>query len=357
MRETTVTCSIDLVSKPRGTRSPGRAYFTPRPLLPIERSKFNYREGDVAMRKITVLLLILLILAAGAWLIGHRQPQAIARGGCVDIPASPDYLSSNSESDAIAAIDNAHAQEKLPTLRLPANYYHLGTAQQQFILINLERTDRKLPPLTMDASLSQMALGYSRQMSNLDFFSHTSPISGTFTNRIENNPATANHYILAAENLAGNPVASAGPIYEYMYDDSAENCGHRLNILDPELTLVGINWVRDKVYGSISAQEFLAPAISNPYTHPSPDTIAPHLVMEQSTLDYSLLTYRALATDNVGVVRVTWFLDHVGNQPFIGSVLRLDKSQLSPGKHIILVFAVDGALNYSVASATIIVNP
>ncbi len=309
------------------------------------------------MRKITVLLCILLMLAAGAWLIGHRQPGVAARGACVDIPASPDYLSSNSESDAIAAIDNARAQENLPSLRLPANYYHLGPAQQQFILINLERTDRKLPPLTMDASLSQMALGYSRQMANLHFFSHTSPISGTFADRIENNPATANHYTLAAENLAGNPVAGAGPIYEYMYDDSSENCGHRMNILDHELTLVGINWVRDKVYGSISAQEFLAPAFSNPYTHPSPDTISPHVVMEQSSPDNPILTFRALATDNVGVVRITWFLDHVGSQPHIGPDLTLDTKHLSPGTHTILVFAVDGALNYSMATTTITIKP
>jgi uncharacterized protein YkwD len=324
--------------------------------MPIVKSKFKYLKWKVAMRKITILLLILFMLAAGAWLIGHRQPRAVARGACVDIPASPDYLGSNSESDAIAAIDNARAQEKLPSLHLPANYYHLSPPQQQFILINLERTDRKLPPLTMEASLSQMALGYSRQLANLDFFSHTSPISGTFTDRVENNPATANQYTLAAENLAGNPVMSAGPIYEYMYDDSAENCGHRLNILDPELSLVGINWVRDRVYGSISAQEFLAPAVSHLYDPPSPDTIAPHVVMEQSSLDNSILTYSALATDNVGVVRITWFLDHIGSRPHIGADLTLDISQLSPGTHTILVFAVDGALNYGMATTTIIIK-
>ncbi len=210
------------------------------------------------MRKIIVLLLILLMLAAGALLIRHQQPVTVSDTGCVDIPASPDYLSTNSESDAIMAINNAHAQESLPPLRLPANYYRLGPPQQQFILLNIERTDRGLLPLEMDATLSQMALGYSRQLSNLHFFAHTSPISGTFTNRMENNPATANLYRQAAENLAGNPVAGAGPIYEYMYNDSVESCGHRLNILDPELTQVGINWVHNNQYGSISDQEFLA---------------------------------------------------------------------------------------------------
>lgn len=309
------------------------------------------------MRRITVVLLLLLAMASGGFLVSHRQPSVASIAGCVNIPASPDYLSTKSEADAIAAIDNARAEERLPALRLPANYYQLGPAQQQLILLNLERTGRRLPPLRMDASLAQMALGYSRQMSALHFFSHTSPISGTFTNRINSNPATANHYSVAAENLAGNPVAGAGPIYEYMYDDAAENCGHRSNILDPALTLVGINWVRDSEYGSISAQEFLAPAPWNPYTSPSPDIIAPTVIAGQLLLKGSILTCRVLATDNVGVVRITWFLDHVGNRVSLGPALTLDISHLAPGKHMLLVYAVDGAQNYSMSSRTFVVRP
>jgi len=308
------------------------------------------------MRKIIVLLLILLMLAVGALLIRHQQPVAVSDTGCVDIPASPDYLSTNSESDAIAAINNAHAQENLPLLRLPANYYRLRPPQQQFILLNIERTDRGLLPLEMDATLSQMALGYSRQLSNLHFFAHTSPISGTFTDRMENNPATANLYRLAAENLAGNPVAGAGPIYEYMYNDSVESCGHRLNILDPELTHVGINWVHNGQYGSISDQEFLASPGWDLYSHPSPDTIAPYVVMGPPLLDRSVLSCRTLVGDNVGVVRITWFLDRLGNQPYLGSALTLDVGHLSPGRHTLLVYAVDGALNYGMASCTFIIK-
>jgi uncharacterized protein YkwD len=308
------------------------------------------------MRKILVGLLILCALAAGILLIHRQQLQAVSSAGCVDIPASPDYLSTNSEADAIAAINNAHALEKLPPLSLPANYYHLGTAQQQFSLLNLERTVRGLQPLKMDAALSQMALAYSRQLSNLHFFSHTSPISGTFTNRINTNPATADHYSQAAENLAGNPVAVAGPMYEYMYDDSAEACGHRLNILDPGLTLVGINWVRNSEYGSISAQEFIASAPWNPYTYPSPDTIAPHVAIGQPIFKHSLLSCPIVAGDDVGVVRIIWFLDRLGNQPYIGPAWTLDVSHLSPGKYRLLVYVVDGALNYSMASCTFIVK-
>ncbi|HLX59068.1 MAG TPA: CAP domain-containing protein [Ktedonobacteraceae bacterium] len=307
------------------------------------------------MRKILLSLLLLCALATSILLIYHQQPEAVSSGTCIDIPASPDYLSSNSETDAIAAINNAHKQEKLSPLRLPTNYYHLGPVQQQFILLNLERTDRGLQPLKMDAALSQVALAYSRQLSNLHFFSHTSPISGTFTDRVNSNPATAKHYSAAAENLAGNPVAGAGPMYEYMYDDSVEDCGHRLNILDPGLTLVGINWVRGSQYGSISAQEFLTSAPWNPYSPPPPDTLAPYVfIAGQPILKNSILSCRALAGDNLGVVRITWFLDQFGNQPYIGTTRALAVGHLSPGKHTLLVYVVDGALNYSMTSCTFI---
>jgi len=37
--------------------------------------------------------------------------------------------------------------------------------------------------------------------------------------------------------------------------------------------------------------------------------------------------------------------------------LRLNVSQLSPGSHTLLVYVVDGALNYSMASYTFTVKP
>ena len=191
------------------------------------------------MKYLLLLLVIILAIAIGVLLFRHYNSSATVSsksGGCVDIAASPDYLSSGNPQDAIAAINNARQIEHLPPLRLPANFYQFNPAQQQFLLVNLERTARGLRPLNMDPNLAQMARGYSKQILNLHFFAHTSPISGTFSDRMNGNLAIANHYSQAAENLAGNPVPGIGSMYEYMYDDSAEACGHRLNILDPALT-------------------------------------------------------------------------------------------------------------------------
>lgn len=311
--------------------------------------------------KYTLLLLVtILAIAIGVLIFRHYNPitrESPTSGGCVDIPASPDYLSSGNPQDAIAAINNARQVEHLRPLRLPANFYQLNPAQQQFLLVNLERTDRGLHPVRMDANLTQMAWGYSKQLLNLHFFAHTSPISGTFSDRMNGNLAIVNHYSQAAENLAGNPVAGIGSMYEYMYDDSAEACGHRLNILDPSLTLVGINWLQGGIYGSVSAQEYLTPASWNPYPGITPGVNAPQVSILVSTPvgDSKILQCQALAQDTMGIEHITWFLDSLSNPLHTGASLTLDTRKLSPGKHTLLVYAVDGEQNYASASYTMVI--
>lgn len=274
----------------------------------------------------------------------------------------------------MAAINNARAGEHLRPLRLPDNFYQIDPTQEQFVLINLERTDRGLLPLRLDANLARMAQNYSRQMRDLHFFAHTSPVAGTFSERIDSNLVLAGHYALAAENLAGNPVPGAGAMYEYMYDDSVEACGHRENILDPNVTLVGIGWVPGSIYGSISAQEFIGSASWDPYggTRPAAQTPQVRIVELQDqtrntngyrwSMQYrrwgirsSLVSFHAQLRPGDGKARITWFLDRIGNFPFGGADITLDMSGLSPGGHTLLVYAVDGEQNYGMASYTIVV--
>ncbi|MHB8600646.1 MAG: CAP domain-containing protein [Ktedonobacteraceae bacterium] len=309
------------------------------------------------MKRLLLIIFVMSTLVTGTLYI-HQRFVASSHGGCVDIPATPDYLSSGSDTDAIAAINNAHQLEHLPPLNLPGNFYRLDPIQQQFILLNIERTDRHLRPLTLDANLSQMALGYSEQLRDLHFFSHTSPISGSFGNRINGNPAIADHYSVAAENIADNPVAGAGPIYEYMYDDSIEACGHRHNILNPALTTVGINWVRGGPYGTISTQEFIASASWNPYVATPPTTNMPSLAISMNSAANGTILHvqvRIPADFNANIERITWFLDHTVTPAQVGSAWTLNTSKLASGKHTIIVYVVDGEQNYSMAQETIVV--
>ena len=332
------------------------------------------------------LLVLIFILLGATFVRGWQSSPGVSRAaGCVDVPPTPDYLASNSERDAVAAINNARAGEHLGTLRLPDNFYQLDPAQQQFVLINLERTDRGLRPLRLDANLTQIAQNYSRQLRDLNFFAHTSPIAGTFSERIDSNAALAGHYALAAENLAGNPAPGAGAMYEYMYDDSVEACGHRENILDPNVTLVGIGWVAGSTYGSISAQEFIGSASWDPYKGALATTQTPQVRIvevkdqgggqpdhvsqgggqprpypgrargwitygEGAGLAVVLKSFHAQVRSKDSNVRITWFVDRVGNVPFNGADITLDESILSPGRHTLFVYVVDGEQNYGMAS-------
>jgi uncharacterized protein YkwD len=310
-----------------------------------------------------IVMLAMVVLAGGIGVyLGVRQSLASAlSSGCVDIPAVPDYRATGSAHDAIAALNHARALAGLPPLKLPPRFYQFSPAQQQWVLLNLERRARGLSPLHMDATLTQMALNYSRQMRDLHFFSHTSPIGGTFAQRLAANPALSGHYRLAAENLAGNPVPGVGAIYEYMYDDAAENCLHRANILTPALTLVGIAVVADRAYGSISVQEFLAPAPWNPCIGAPLATQPPRLrlAISRDAAHPWLLQGRAFAGRSVGTVRLSWFLDHISEGQLLadGSSLSLDLRSLAPGAHTLLVYAVDGAQNYSKAATRFFVDP
>lgn len=321
------------------------------------------------MRRMILAFFLITALVIGSFLyVQQRQKVTLSTSTCVDIPANPDYLASGRASDAIAAIDNARAREHLPRLRLPANFYTLDAARQQFVLLNLERTDRGLRALRFDTLLARIATNYSRQMRDLGFFAHTSPISGTFEERMNAHPAIANHFAVAAENLAGNPVAGAGALYEYMYDDSVEACGHRHNILDPQLNFVGIGWVPGSSYGSISAQEFLSSAPWNPYVGVTSIAIQPSFYIEEilppapriddirwmhhlpPREDSTVRNFRVVLRNTAHIARITWFLDSNRNAPDAGMQLSLNMLRLSPGTHTLLVYAVNDEQQFVLAS-------
>ncbi len=308
------------------------------------------------MKKTMLILPLIFITLISAAFI--HNPTASANSvhppiACTSIPANPDYLSSGTLADAIAALNTAHAVEHLPSLSLPANFNELNSAHQQFVLINLERTERGLKALRWDNNLATMAQNYSRQMRDLNFFSHTSPISGSFAKRIESNSAIAGHYSAAAENIAGNPVASAGAVYEYMYDDVAENCSHRNNILNKNLTMVGIGEVDGGIYGSMSAQDFLASAPWNPYKGVTPNTTAPSITISAGPSSNGILPISSHIHSNSSGVRITWFVDTLQSQPQMGSILKLNTHSMAHKPHKIFAFAVNGTQNYSLVQLRI----
>ena len=102
-------------------------------------------------------------------------------------------------------------------------------------LVNKDRADNGLKPLTFDAGLRAGALAHSQDMAKNNYFSHTSPTQGDFSTRVK---AAGVKYSSAGENIA-----------KYGSVDQAEvgfmnSEGHRANILG-NYTRVGIGIVNN----------------------------------------------------------------------------------------------------------------
>jgi uncharacterized protein YkwD len=315
------------------------------------------------------VILIALLLAAMLLLAGALPSRALQQtllsiitpsattGPCPDLAPSPNYYTDGSEQTAIEAINHARADEGLPPLNLPGDYWQLSPSQQQFTLVNLERASRGLAALQWDANLAEIATSYSQQMAQLHFFSHTSPISGDFQTRLNDNPAVAGHYTSIAENIAGNWAPAAGAVYEYLYHDAAEQCAHRQNILNPAFTLIGIGVVSGGPWGAMSAEELLAPAPDNPYAGAVPDTTPPTISIS-STLNQAQTTLHltAHAGDNQGIANIIWYLDGIGHQSHQGANWTITAATLPPGQHTLAAYAIDDSQHYATATLALTVN-
>jgi uncharacterized protein YkwD len=327
---------------------------------------FFRRQGKV--RSALLLMLIVVVLAAlvcklAPWASVQQAFTALIAPApteiiCTGMAPRPDYYASSSEQQAIEAINTARMREGLPRLNLPADYWGLAPAEQQFVLVNLERSSRGLPPLQWDANLAHIATAYSQQMVQLDFFAHDSPISGGFPARLDANPQIGGHYQTIAENLSGNRAPAAGAIYEYLYNDTAEQCSHRQNILNPTFRLIGIGVVPGGPWGAISTQEFLAPDPLSPYNGNPPNTTPPRLSLTaQQQASPDSLPVKAQAADSQAILQITWFLDDLEHPAHLGETWTLDASMLTPGVHHLTVYAVDASQNFTAATCTLTVGP
>jgi uncharacterized protein YkwD len=319
------------------------------------------------VRRLTLTLLFLaaLLLLVAALpsqvfqqAVASIMPPPAPSNSCPDMSPSPDYYLDGSEHTAIAAINHARASEGLPTLHLPGNYWQLSISQQQFTLVNLERTSRGLAPLRWDANLAEIANAYSQQMAQLRFFSHTSPISGDFPTRLNANPQVAGHYTSIAENIAGNWAPAAGAMYEYLYHDASEQCAHRQNILNPAFTLIGIGVAAGGPWGMMSAQELLASNPADPYQGTPPDTTPPTIrIITSLNRAQDTLHLMAHASDNQGLARLIWYLDGIGHLSHAGADWTITTRQLTAGHHVLFAYAVDTSQHYATATLGFTLDP
>lgn len=104
-------------------------------------------------------------------------------------------------------------------------------AAYAFALLNADRRKFHVPPLIWDAKLAEIARDHSADMRDHGFFGHVSPTTGLHTQRLAQNQYQA---VASAENVAQNPSVFEAEL------GLMHSLGHRRNILDPELTHVGV---------------------------------------------------------------------------------------------------------------------
>ena len=114
-------------------------------------------------------------------------------------------------------------------------------------LVNQERMQRGLQPLVMDEELRAVAREHSAEMLRLGYFSHTSPVSGSPSDRLL---LAGVRYLVSGENLAYAPTV------EIAHEGLMQSAGHRENILTAEYTRVGIGVQNAGLFGRMFTQEF-----------------------------------------------------------------------------------------------------
>ncbi|WP_019424626.1 CAP domain-containing protein [Paenibacillus sp. OSY-SE] len=118
------------------------------------------------------------------------------------------------------------------------------SVQQVLDLVNQERTNAGLKPLSLNSSLSKMAMAKAQDMYNNNYFDHQSPTYGSPFDMMK---AFGITYSSAGENIAKGQTSPAEVMNQWM-----NSPGHRANILNSSFTQIGIAY-----YNSEWVQEFI----------------------------------------------------------------------------------------------------
>ncbi|EKE20248.1 MAG: hypothetical protein ACD_8C00034G0012 [uncultured bacterium] len=136
----------------------------------------------------------------------------------------------------------------VPFLRLSASFFESGSVVE---LINKDRAERNILPLTIDQKLSEVAKKKAQDMLDNDYFAHTSPSGVTPWHWFD---VVGYDYSFAGENLAIN---FSDPAKQHQALMNSET--HKRNILNEKYEEIGVAVVKGKIDGKqtiITVQEF-----------------------------------------------------------------------------------------------------
>ena len=135
-----------------------------------------------------------------------------------------------------------------PDTTAPAQAGLTADEKKMLDLVNAERTQRGLAPLTANLEVTKVARIKAQDMIDNNYFSHNSPVYGSPFDMLKRFGIS---YRTAGENLAGN--RSVDDAHNKLMNSS----GHRANILNGSFKEVGIGIVNGGPYGKIMVQLFI----------------------------------------------------------------------------------------------------
>ncbi|KUJ78239.1 CAP domain-containing protein [Ruegeria profundi] len=115
--------------------------------------------------------------------------------------------------------------------------------RQMLALINAERAQAGLPPVRLELNLNEAAEDHSQWMLNTDTFSHTGQGGSSPSQRMDAAGFDFAGSWRATENIAWQSIRGAPGLsddVENLHNSLMNSPGHRANILDPNVTVVGI---------------------------------------------------------------------------------------------------------------------
>jgi len=114
---------------------------------------------------------------------------------------------------------------------------------EMLTLLNAERTEASLEPLTLNTRLNQAAEDHSAWMLEANVFNHTGEGGSTAGERMEDAGYPFQAPSLAAENIGWQSERGDegySDDVEMIHESLMQSPGHRANILDPDATEIGI---------------------------------------------------------------------------------------------------------------------
>ncbi|WP_245902241.1 CAP domain-containing protein [Gracilibacillus dipsosauri] len=112
--------------------------------------------------------------------------------------------------------------------------------QRVIELTNQARQENGVEPLSADQQVAEVAQKKSEDMSENNYFSHTSPTFGSTFDLLEDSGV---EYSEALENIAAGQQSPQQVVKGWLNSE-----GHRKNILDPNVTHIGIGYDKDGNY-------------------------------------------------------------------------------------------------------------